>query len=63
MTDKTRTRIVVDEDDQIIQKIDAIADAEGLSRSDILRRAIRRYLLSLSAVPESGNNPQEQVAA
>jgi len=58
MTDKAKIRLVVDEDEQIVQKIDAMAEAEGLSRSDILRRAIRR-LLFLSTVPTSGNDPKE----
>lgn len=63
MTEKPKIRLVVDEDAQIVQEIDAMAESEGLSRSDILRRAIRR-LLFLSTVPTSGNNPKdEQVAA
>ena len=64
MTDKPKIRLVVDEDADIVAKIDALAEAEALSRSDILRRAIRR-LLFLSNVPISGNSPEtpEQVAA
>jgi metal-responsive CopG/Arc/MetJ family transcriptional regulator len=43
MTDKPKIRIVVDEDAAIVAKIDAIAEAESISRSDNLRRAIRRW--------------------
>jgi metal-responsive CopG/Arc/MetJ family transcriptional regulator len=61
MTDKPKIRIVVDEDAPIVERIDAIAEAEGLSRSDILRRAIRRLLLS-STVPTFGNIPADDTA-
>jgi len=54
MTDKPKIRIVVDEDAPIVERLDAMAEAEGLSRSDMLRRAIRR-LLSSSSVPTFGN--------
>lgn len=63
MTDRVKIRLVVDEDESIVLKLDAIAESEGLSRADILRRAIRRLLLSLPNVPEIENNPNEQVAA
>lgn len=56
MTEKTKIRIVVDEDASIVAAIDAIAEAEGLARADILRRAIRRLLFS-SNIPTFGNNP------
>jgi metal-responsive CopG/Arc/MetJ family transcriptional regulator len=59
MTDKPKIRIVVDEDAPIVERLDAIAEAEGLSRSDILRRAIRRLIFS-SSVPNFGNIPEEQ---
>jgi hypothetical protein len=61
MTDKPKIRIVVDEDAPIVERLDAIADAEGLSRSDILRRAIRRLLFS-STVPTFGNTPIDDTA-
>lgn len=58
MSDKIR--IVVDEDASIVARLDALAETEGLSRADMLRRAIRRMLFSLPIVPENGNNPKEQ---
>lgn len=58
MSDKIR--IVVDEDASIVARLDALAETEGLSRSDMLRRAIRRLLFSLPTVPEIGNDPKEQ---
>lgn len=42
-----KIRITVDEDPAIVERLDALADAEGLSRNDIMRRAIRRLLFSL----------------
>lgn len=57
MTDKSKIRIVVDEDAPIVERLDAIAEAEGLSRSDILRRAIRRLIFS-SNVPTFGKIPE-----
>lgn len=62
MTEKPKIRIVVDEDAAIVAKLDIIAEAEGLSRSDMLRRAIRRLLFS-SNVPTFGSIPEEQPAA
>jgi metal-responsive CopG/Arc/MetJ family transcriptional regulator len=58
MTDKPKIRLVVDEDAEIVAKIDELAALEGLSRSDMLRRAIRR--LFLTKVPARGNIPQAQ---
>lgn len=55
MTDKPKIRLVVDEDAEIVAKIDEVAALEGLSRSDVLRRAIRR--LFLTSVPAVGNFP------
>jgi metal-responsive CopG/Arc/MetJ family transcriptional regulator len=60
MSDKIR--IVVDEDASIVARLDALAESEGLSRADMLRRAIRRMLFSLPSVPETGNKPVEQVS-
>lgn len=41
-----KQRITLDEDEKIVQRIDEIATSEGLSRSDIYRRAIRFFLAS-----------------
>lgn len=57
MTDKPKIRLVVDEDAAIVAKLDAIAEAEGIARSDVLRRAIRRLLFSLPNVPTNENIP------
>ena len=57
MTDKSKIRIVVDEDAPIVERLDALAEAEGLSRSDMLRRAIRRLIFTPN-VPTFGNNPE-----
>lgn len=62
MTENLKTRIVVDEDTPIVDQLDAVAKAEGISRADVLRRAIRRYLFSLSTVPTSGSIPEEVAA-
>lgn len=60
MIEKTKIRIVVDEDAEIVKKLDAMADAEGIARSDVLRRAIRRLIFSLPNVPTFGNIPEKQ---
>ncbi len=57
MTDKTKVRLVVDEEAAIVARLDAIAAAEGIARSDVLRRAIRRLLFSLPNVPAIENIP------
>ena len=57
MTDKSKIRLVVDEDAAIVARLDAIAEAEGIARSDVLRRAIRRLLFSLPNVPANENIP------
>lgn len=51
MANKTRIRVVVDEDPTIIQQLDTIAEREGITRSDVLRRAIRGMLFSLPKFP------------
>lgn len=51
-----KVRITVDEDPAIVARIDALADAEGLSRNDIMRRAIRRLLFSLTSGSIDGSN-------
>ena len=48
MPAKGRLRITVDEDPCIVERLDAAARAEGLSRNDLMRRAIRLLLSSLS---------------
>lgn len=69
MTVKPKIRIVVDEDESIVLRLDAIAESEGIARSDILRRAIRRLLFSMPNVltdekfPSDQRPATEQVAA
>lgn len=65
MTDKIKIRLVVDEDAAIVAQLDAIAASEGIARADVLRRAIRRLLFSLSTVPtfENYSEPTEPVTA
>lgn len=65
MSEKAKIRIVVDEDAEIVARLDAIAEGEALSRSDVLRRAIRLLVLSTRNVPTFGNIPHsaEEVAA
>lgn len=57
MTEKTKIRIVVDEDAEIVGKLDAMAEVEGITRSDMMRRAIRRLVFSSPTVPTFGNVP------
>lgn len=65
MIGKNKIRLVVDEDENIVKQIDAIAEAEGIARADVLRRAIRRLLFSLPSVITTDNlsEEDEQVAA
>lgn len=63
MSDKTKIRIVVDEDADIVMRLDALANVESISRSDMLRRAIRRLLTSMPPVPAIGNIPSSEKAA
>jgi hypothetical protein len=42
---------------EIIRLIDAVALREGSNRSAILRRAIRKELIFLGAIPSFGNVP------
>lgn len=62
MTDKQKIRIVVDEDADIVARLDALAAPEGLSRADMLRRAIRRLLFSSPNILTDEKNPREQPA-
>jgi metal-responsive CopG/Arc/MetJ family transcriptional regulator len=57
-----KIRITVDEDPKIVEALDALAEAEGLSRNDIMRRALRRLLFSLSIGSDSGSEPTKQPA-
>lgn len=52
-----KIRITVDEDPAIVAQMDALAVEEGLSRNDIMRRAIRRLLFSLSNSSTDGSTP------
>jgi predicted transcriptional regulator len=54
MTEKIR--LVVDEDADIVERLDILARQEGLSRSDMLRRAIRR-LIATSPIPSYAIEP------
>lgn len=58
MSDKLKIRVVVDEDVTIIERLDAMAEAEGVARSDMLRRAIRQLVFSSSGVPSFGKSPE-----
>lgn len=60
MTDKPQVKVSFDEDAEIMQRIDAIAESEGTSRSAIIRRALRRLLFSMPSVPTCGSVPQMQ---
>jgi len=63
MISKTKIRIVVDEDQAIVAQIDAIAEAEGLARADVLRRAIRRLIFSTPNVLTSDKLSHENQPA
>lgn len=58
MTNEQKIRVVVDEDVAVIERLDAMAKAEGVARSDMLRRAIRKLVFSSPAVPTFGNIPE-----
>jgi len=53
MSEKIRTKVSFDEDVDVMDRIDAIAELEGTSRTAIIRRALRRLLLSLPTIPTS----------
>lgn len=63
MADKPKIRLVVDEEAAIVEKLDVIAQREGIARSDVLRRAIRSLLFSLPVVPTFGNSPEVEEPA
>jgi metal-responsive CopG/Arc/MetJ family transcriptional regulator len=50
MPAKGKVRITVDEELEIVEKLDELARAEGLSRNDIVRRAIRLFLMPKSSI-------------
>ena len=58
MTD--RIRLVVDEESEIVEQLDVLARQEGLSRSDMLRRAIRR-LIAANPVPPYTPEPSKNI--
>lgn len=62
MTDKQKIRIVVDEDADIVARLDALAVPEGLSRADMLRRAIRRLIFSSPNILTDEKITREQTA-
>jgi metal-responsive CopG/Arc/MetJ family transcriptional regulator len=62
MSEKTKIRLVVDEDAAIVARLDAMAEAEGIARSDILRRAIRLLVFSAPKVPTFGAIPEAEPA-
>lgn len=55
-----KIRITVDEDPAIVARMDALAGEEGLSRNDIMRRAIRRLLFSLPTSSIDGSDPRRE---
>lgn len=55
-----KVRITVDEEPAIVAQMDALANAEGLSRNDIMRRAIRNMLFSLPAGSIQRTNPHTE---
>lgn len=42
--DEPKVIFSIQEDPKIVRRLDVIAEAEGVSRAAIVRRAIRRYL-------------------
>jgi predicted transcriptional regulator len=51
-----KARITIDEEPAIAERLDELAKAEGLSRSDIVRRAIRLLVMPKGSI--SGTIPQ-----
>jgi hypothetical protein len=47
------------DDADVIARIDAIAAAEGVPQSEIVRRAIRHFLFSLPTTPTFGDFPKD----
>lgn len=60
MIKDSKIRLVVDEERAIVEKLDAMAKAEGITRSDMLRRAIRHIAFSSPSVPTCGSVPHMQ---
>jgi len=67
MSEKKTIQITVIEDLELVSQIDSIAAREGLSRADVLRRAIRSWLFSLPStyddVSVSQKEDSQQAAA
>lgn len=63
MTDKNKIRIVVDEDIDVVERIDAIAEREGTTRAAVVRRIIRAAVLSLPTILISENTSSVSDAA
>jgi metal-responsive CopG/Arc/MetJ family transcriptional regulator len=40
------TRVLISMDDRFLEKVDVVAKEESRSRSELIREAIRQYLLS-----------------
>lgn len=55
-----QTVVTLNEDIDIVQKLDTIAADEGTSRSALVRRAIRQMLFSVPNIPTFGNIPNEE---
>jgi hypothetical protein len=55
MTEQKKIQVTVLEDTSIIDRIDAMAQAEGLQRADILRRAIRLLVFGVSVRSTGGS--------
>lgn len=58
MDDTRKVTFSIQEDADVLDRLDRLAEKEGTSRSAIIRRAIRQLLFSLSIVPENGNSPE-----
>jgi metal-responsive CopG/Arc/MetJ family transcriptional regulator len=63
MRERIKPRIVVDDEQEIVDQLDAIAAAEGISRSDVVRRALRLLLFSSGRVPTDENAPADAAIA
>ncbi len=55
---KRKKMLSFHEDTEIIRLIDAVALQEGSNLSVFIRRAIRKELTFLGAIPANGNSPK-----